>query len=85
MQTAPTNQTAPTEPNIRAKPLGRLVGAYKTHTTVEINQILNTPGNKFWQRNYYERIIRNEHEYEAVWNYIENNPLNWMQDENYSA
>ncbi len=78
-------QTAPTETTVQAKPLGRLVGAYKTHTTVEINKILNTPGNKFWQRNFYERVIRNEREYEAVWEYIESNPLNWIKDENYSA
>lgn len=76
-------QTAPTDSIARLKPLGRLVGAYKTHTTVEINQILNTPGDKFWQRNFYERIIRNESEYLAVWKYIENNPLNWEHDENY--
>jgi REP element-mobilizing transposase RayT len=38
---------------------------------------------KFWQRNYYERIIRNEREYIAVWQYIENNPVNWIEDEDY--
>jgi REP element-mobilizing transposase RayT len=85
LQTAPTEINAPPDIIARPKPLGRLVGAYKTHTTVEINKIMNTPGDKFWQRNYYERVIRNENEYESVWNYIENNPLNWMQDENYSA
>ena len=78
-------QTAPTDDVVQAKPLGRLAGAYKTHTTVEINKLLNTPGDKFWQRNFYERVIRNENEYEAVWHYIENNPFNWMQDENYCA
>ena len=62
-------------PTVRTKPLGRLAGSYKTHTTVDINNFLNTPGDKFWQRNYYERIIRNEREYLAVWKYIENNPL----------
>jgi len=75
-------QIAPTDGIIKPKPLGRLVGAYKTHTTVEINKLLNTPGVKFWQRNYYERIIRNEREYAAVWDYIENNPVNWIEDEN---
>jgi REP element-mobilizing transposase RayT len=87
LQTAPTLgvlQNAPTTNGIiKPKPLGRLVGAYKTHTTVEINKQLNTPGVKFWQHNYYERIIRNEREYIAVWEYIENNPVNWVEDENY--
>jgi hypothetical protein len=40
------------------------------------------PGVKFWQRNEYERIIRNESQYTAVWKYIENNPVNWIEDEN---
>jgi REP-associated tyrosine transposase len=70
-------------PTTKPKPLGRLVGAYKTHTTIAINKQLNTPGVKFWQRNYYEHIIRNEREYAAVWNYIENNPVNWIKDEDY--
>ncbi len=78
------SQTVLTDAAVRLKSLGRLVGAYKTHTTVEINKILNTPGDKFWQRNNYERVIRNEREYEAVWEYIESNPLNWIKDENYS-
>ena len=86
LQTAPALgllQNAPTTNGIiKPKPLGRLVGAYKTHTTVEINKRLNTTGVKFWQRNYYERIIRNERDYAAVWEYIENNPDNWIEDEN---
>ena len=77
-------QNAPTTNGIiKPKPLGRLVGAYKTHTTVAINKQLNTPGVKFWQRNYYERIIRNERDYAAVWEYIENNPVNWIEDEDF--
>ena len=44
------------------KPLGRIIGAYKTHSTVLINDVLKTPGVRFWQRNYYERVIRNERE-----------------------
>ncbi|MFC1936099.1 transposase [Chloroflexota bacterium] len=76
-------QSAPTTGEVKKKPLGRLVGAYKTHSTVLINKQLGTPGEKFWQRNYYERVIRNEREYNAVWEYIENNPANWREDENY--
>ena len=35
---------------------------------------------KIFQRNFYEHIIRNEKEYYAIKNYIENNPDNWDQD-----
>ena len=45
--------------------------------------VLDVPGviTKFWQRNYYERIIRNEREMDAVWNYIEGNPSAWVEDD----
>lgn len=32
---------------------------------------------KVWQRNYYDRVIRDERELMAVKSYIENNPKNW--------
>jgi putative transposase len=37
---------------------------------------------KLWQRNYYEHIIRDEGEYDRIYEYIINNPLNWAIDEN---
>ncbi|MCW5876007.1 MAG: transposase [Anaerolineales bacterium] len=74
-------QHAPTRAPVRKKPLGGLIGAYKTHTAVLINQLQNSPGVRFWQRNYYQRVIRNERELHAVAEYIEANPLNWEQDE----
>lgn len=37
------------------------------------------PG-KLWQRNYYERIIRNERELDAIRAYIAANPARWADD-----
>ena len=34
-----------------------------------------------WQRNYYEHIIRDEHELNQIRDYIKNNPLDWEMDE----
>lgn len=34
-----------------------------------------------WQRSYNDHIIRNAREYAAYWQYIENNPVNWENDE----
>lgn len=61
--------------------LGRMVASYKYQTTKQINQVMNTPGHRFWQRNYYERVIRNERELQATFDYIEANPANWDKDE----
>lgn len=34
----------------------------------------------FWQRNYYEHIIRNEYDYLEKYRYIVNNPKKWEQE-----
>jgi REP element-mobilizing transposase RayT len=45
---------------IKRKPLGGLIGAFKTVSTKQINMIRNTEGQPLWQRNYYEHIIRDD-------------------------
>jgi REP element-mobilizing transposase RayT len=37
------------------------------------------PG-KLWQRNYYERVIRNDEELFAIRAYIADNPAQWATD-----
>ena len=37
------------------------------------------PG-KLWQRNYYERIIRDENAHHRIRHYIANNPAQWNTD-----
>ena len=33
-----------------------------------------------WQRNFHDRIIRNEGEYEKILYYVHNNPMLWEKD-----
>ena len=73
---AADENSAPT----RRKPLGRLVGAFKTVSTKQVNLSRGTPGSHLWQRNYYERVIRDEDELHSVREYIVNNPLQWDLD-----
>lgn len=40
--------------------------------------------NSIWQRNYYEHIIRGSESHQHISDYIENNPLNWVQDKYYN-
>ena len=35
--------------------------------------------NKIFQRNYYEHIIRNQHDYNRIEQYIIDNPMNWKK------
>jgi len=64
------------------KSLGRLVGVFKTVSTKRINGMRHTPGSSLWQRNYYERVIRNEDELNRLRQYIPDNPAQWDIDEN---
>ncbi|MBN2424996.1 MAG: transposase [Calditrichaceae bacterium] len=73
-----------TAPTMKRKPIGRLIGAFKTVSTKHLNQLHNTPGAKLWQRNYHEHIIRNEHELNRIRKYIRDNPLKWQDDRHYS-
>ncbi|MBI3025425.1 MAG: transposase, partial [Candidatus Tectomicrobia bacterium] len=77
-RTAPTETIAPLSQ--RRKTLGRLIGAFKTISTKRINAERRTPGQMFWQRNYYEHVIRNEKEMQAIRDYIATNPLRWHLD-----
>ncbi|MDF1500606.1 MAG: hypothetical protein P1P76_09060 [Anaerolineales bacterium] len=38
-----------------------------------------------WQRNYYERVIRDDAELNRLRRYIIENPLRWKTDRDYSA
>jgi REP element-mobilizing transposase RayT len=62
------------------KPLGRLVGAFKTVSAKQMNQLRGTPGADLWQRNYYEHIIRSDAELDRIREYIVNNPAQWSLD-----
>ena len=74
---------APLQPNA---PLSQIVQWFKTMSTNEyirgVKQMDWKPFiGKLWQRNYYEHIIRNEEDYERIFNYIMSNPSNWAEDE----
>ena len=66
--------------------LGNVVRAFKSISAIAANRLLRRSGRPFWQRNYFERIIRSDRELLATREYIRNNPLNWILDsENPSA
>ncbi len=69
-----------TAPPGKPKPIGGLIGAFKTVGTRRINEMRNTPGVPVWQRNYYEHIIRNNESLNRIRAYIINNPLQWELD-----
>jgi REP element-mobilizing transposase RayT len=76
--TNPVARISSSEPN--PKTLGAIVGQYKSRVTKQINHLRETPGGPIWQRNYYDRIIRNDKELQAIRKYIADNPLQWEDD-----
>ena len=61
--------------------LGSIVGAYKSTVARLINGLRHTTGAPIWQRNYYDHIIRNEAEFNHIWDYIDDNPRRWEEDQ----
>ncbi len=62
---------------LKIKPLGQLIGAFKTLSAKKINLLRSTPGSPVWHRNYYDHIIHNDDEFRKIWDYIDTNPQNW--------
>lgn len=77
---SPTSRRRTAADGQKRKPLGQLVGAFKTVTTNQVNALRAASGLPLWQRNYYEHIIRTEESLGSIRSYIASNPLNWMLD-----
>lgn len=58
--------------------LSTVVGWFKYSLTKRCNQISGKAGEKILQRSYYDHIVRNQQDYDDIWTYIDNNPLNWL-------
>jgi REP element-mobilizing transposase RayT len=65
-----------------APTLSEIVRQFKTFSSRRINKLRDNPGCPVWQRNYHERVIRDEKELSAIREYIENNPRKWDLDKN---
>jgi len=64
----------------KPKSLGSLIAGFKSVATKKINIHRQLPGCPIWQRNYFDHIIRDEEELNAIREYIQSNPLMWAQD-----
>ena len=62
------------------KAMPEIIRGFKTFSARQVNKVRHQSGVPLWQRNYYERIIRNEEELDRVQKYIINNPRNWTKD-----
>ena len=58
--------------------LGSVMGWYKYQVTRQANLLTGTQGERIFQRSYYDHVIRNQQDYDEIWQYIENNPRKWV-------
>ncbi|WP_293682428.1 transposase, partial [Spirosoma sp. 48-14] len=68
------NQFGPQRQN-----LASIIRGYKSGVTVKAR---SEQINFQWQPRYYDRVIRNQYELHRIRTYIENNPFNWLSDQN---
>ncbi len=60
----------PTKNEERTSIIARFVGTFKRFCNKEY-------GENIWQGRYYDHVIRNQRDYDEIWEYIENNPRKW--------
>ena len=41
-------------------------------------------GHNVFQRSFYDHVIRDQNDYREIWEYIDNNPARWRDDEFYN-
>jgi REP element-mobilizing transposase RayT len=60
--------------------VGAIVRGFKAAVTKQVNLLRRTPGLPFWQRNYWEHVIRDDADLARLRPYIEQNPGKWAED-----
>ncbi len=62
--------------------LSTVLGSYKSAVTKQSHRCF--PEIRIWHKSFYDHIIRNDQSYREIWQYIDDNPRKWMDDELYS-
>lgn len=57
-----------------------IIGYFKMTSAKKINVLRGRPGGKVWQRGYFDHILRDDKDYDALTEYILMNPYNWLLD-----
>ena len=72
---------------IRESPLrgmsvvSKVIGYIKMNSSKKIHNQYGEA--RVWQRGFYDHVIRNQHDYEEISNYIYLNPTRWQADKLY--
>ena len=62
--------------------LTETIGAFKSISARRVNAIRGTDG-PFWQRGFYEYVVRDGRDRDRIRTYIDDNPMKWdLNEEN---
>ena len=75
---SPLRDASRSRPCGTSRTIGSIVRGFKIGVTKWMRKHTNV--NDVWQRNYWERIIRNDDELRCIREYIVNNPMKWHLD-----
>lgn len=61
---------------------GRMISAPTLSTVIGSMKrfVSKKSGINLWQKSFHDHIIRNREELSQIWQYIDNNPINWAND-----
>ncbi len=65
---------------------GRLITAPTISTVVrQVKRVASKQvGVSLWQKGFYDHVVRSEHDYQEIWEYIRDNPVKWLEDKLYT-
>lgn len=64
--------------------ISNVIGKFKAAVTRRVgNAFMHSE--KIWQTSFHDHIIRNEKDYQKIWNYIHTNPVKWQEGCFYNA
>jgi putative transposase len=61
----------------RVASIPTIVRSFKSAVSLLTRKVLGQPAALIWQRNYFERVLRDEREFHKVRRYIAQNPARW--------
>jgi putative transposase len=70
---------ASSTPTPKHASLAEIVRGFKSISAIVVNKSLGRSGVPFWQRNYYEHVVRDDLELQRVREYILWNPARWLE------
>src|SRR5690606_6228266 len=80
---SPQNRPSPQDhppPQRAPKSISSFVAGFKSSATKRINEYRNSPKIPVWQSRFHDHIIRNNTEYQRIYQYIDANVENWEKD-----